>query len=508
MQKLKSEKYILIFAIVMLSAGFLFGISQQADNIFLNASENNDSVYEGPRGDDERPGEALNVAQQLEEAIGYAAERVKPTVVTVFTRKQVRQQPFPFSPGFRDPFFEDFFGDRFSTPREVTNLGSGMIVRENGYIITNYHVIEQADSIEVQLADGKQVTAELIGSDPQADLAVIKIEMSGLPVVKFANSDEVKTGQWAIAVGAPFQLKNTVNVGHVSATHRAIDAMRYEDFIQTDAAINQGNSGGPLVNIEGDVIGVNTMIISGGQMENTGNVGIGFAISSNMVRRTADDLIEHGEVRRPWMGVMIQKLTAEMAEKFEHDKGVLIAEVVENGPAEKSGLRQGDLIIEFDGETVTSPHDLQRKVTARTIGDEVTVTVDRAGEIIELQITLDMVPDDEKQAKRPRPGDPQENILGKMGLVLTELSPEKAREQYGVRPARTALLVEEVKPGSHAQRHGLEPGSIIVEADRRNISSLDEFVEYLETKQSEGTQGVLLLIKQRDHFIYKLFPLP
>ncbi len=505
MKKFKNGKYILIFAIVMLSAGFLVGISQHANDIFLNASESG-SVYKGPVIQDGQPTEALSLAKQLEKAIGYAARQVQPAVVTIFTRKKIKGNAFPFSPQFRDPFFKDFFNEQFNVPREVTSLGSGMIIREDGYILTNYHVIEQADEIEVQLANETQIAAELVGSDKHADLAVIKIDMSDLPAVKFADSDKVKTGQWAIAVGAPFQLKNTVSVGHISATHRAVDAMRYEDFIQTDAAINQGNSGGPLVNIEGKVVGVNTMIISSGLQK--GNVGIGLAISSNMARRTAEDLIEYGEVRRPWMGVMIQKLTPEMAEKFEHDQGVLIAEVVENSPADKAGLRQGDLIIEFDGKTVESPHDLQRSVTSKKVGDQIEITIDRAGEIKQLEVTLEVAPGAGKKSRRTTSEAQEENIVTEMGLVLSEVPARQARQEYGIRPARTVLLVEEVKRGSIAQRHGLQPGAIIVEVDRRNITGLDEFIDYLEEKQADGEEGILLLIKQGDHFIYQLMPLP
>jgi serine protease Do len=505
MREFKNGKYILIFAIVMLSAGFLVGVSQHANDIFLNASESGGPVYKGPVVQDGQPTEALGLAKQLEKAIGYAARQVQPAVVTIFTRKKIKGNAFPFSPQFRDPFFKDFFNEQFNIPREVTNLGSGMIIREDGYILTNHHVVEQADEIEVQLANETQMTAELVGSDKHADLAVIKIDMSDLPAIKFADSDKVKTGQWAIAVGAPFQLKNTVSVGHISATHRAVDAMRYEDFIQTDAAINQGNSGGPLVNIEGKVVGVNTMIISGAQR---GNVGIGLAISSNMARRTAEDLIEYGEVRRPWMGVMIQKLTPEMAEKFEHDQGVLVAEVVENSPADKAGLRQGDLIIEFDGKTVESPHDLQRRVTSKKTGSKIAIRIDRAGEIKQLEVTLEVAPGAGKKTRRKKTKQDEDNIVNEMGLVLSEIPPEQARQKYGIRPARTVLLVEEVQRGSLAQRHGLEPGAVIVEVDRRNINGLDEFIDYLEEKQAAGEEGILLLIKQRDHFIYQLMPLP
>ena len=493
----------------MLLAGFIIGTSQQSEDIISFASEPDPQNYTGTSIEtaDEIPEEALQTAENIEEALSYSARRAKPAVVTVFTRKQVeRRHPF-----LEDPFFRDFFGDRFPEPearREVTSLGSGMIIRENGYILTNYHVVEDADEIEVQLTNGQEAEAEIVGGDPGADLAVIKIDMDGLPTVEFADSDKVAIGQWAVAIGAPFQLENSVSVGHVSATHRAVGTQRYEDFIQTDAAINRGNSGGPLINIRGQVIGVNTMIMAEGAR---GYQGVSFAIASNMARRTADDLIDHGEVRRAWLGVMIQELTPELAEKLERSEGVLIAEVVENSPAEGADLQPGDLIVRVNDHPVASPHDLQRRILSYEADEEITVEFDRDGTLKTTHVTLGTVPEEAAPARpgvTPEPEPERKGITGEMGLELSEVDPETAGSEHGIRPPKTVLKIEHVEPNSLAHRHGLREGDLVVEADRRDIDGVEQFNSYLESQQEAGENSVLLLVKQDGSYIWRLVPLP
>jgi len=493
----------------MLLAGFIIGTIQQTETITGFASENEYRAYSGREIEtsSETPRDSLRTAENIEKALLYSARKVKPAVVTVFTRKQIeRRHPF-----LDDPFFRDFFGDRFPEQerrQEITSLGSGMIIRENGYILTNHHVVRDADEIEVQLTNGQEAEAKIVGGDPGADLAVIKIDMEGLPTVEFANSDEVAIGQWAIAIGAPFQLENSVSVGHVSATHRAVGTQRYEDFIQTDAAINRGNSGGPLINIRGRVIGVNTMIMSEGAR---GYQGVSFAIASNMARRTATDLIEYGEVRRAWLGVMIQELTADLAEKLGREKGVLVAEVVENSPADDADLQTGDLIVKVDGNPVDSPHALQRRILSYESGDEITVEFDRDGELKTARVTLGTVPE---EVGPPRPGvapEPEmerKGITGEMGLELSELEPETAASEHGIRPPRLVLKIENVERNSIARQHGLREGDIIVEVDRQDIESLEEFNSYLETQRDAGETSVLMLVKQDGSYIWRLVPLP
>ncbi|MGM0380502.1 MAG: Do family serine endopeptidase [bacterium] len=501
-----SGRKVLIFGIIMLFGGFLLGSLQNTYQFTSFAADGETTTYDGNKTKTEIPEQALKTAENLERAIGHSARRVKPAVVTIFTRKKIeRRHPF-----MNDPFFRDFFSDRFQMPeqqQEVTSLGSGMIIRDNGYILTNHHVVKDADEIEVQLTNGQQAEAKIIGSDPGTDLAVIKINMKDLPTVEFANSDEVRIGEWAIAIGAPFRLESSVSVGHVSATHRAVGTQRYEDFIQTDAAINKGNSGGPLINIRGKVIGVNTMIMSEGAR---GYQGVGFAISSNLAHRTATDLIEHGEIRRPWLGVMIQELTSDLAEKLQRTSGVLIAEVVEGSPAEEAGLQAGDLITEIDGEPVDSPHSLQRKVLSYESGEEITVKYDREGELQTTTVTLGTVPKDSAAAQplQQKPEASAEGITGEMGLELSEIDPETAENEHGIRPARTVLKIENVNQNSLARQHGLRSGDLIIEVDRREIEGLEEFNTYLEEQRERGENTVLLLVKHNNSFIWRLVPLP
>ncbi len=500
----EQRRLLLFTSVLMLTFGFLLGTLNYDHNLFSWAASETDQLTGLQQSAPERPAEAIHVAQQLETAINYAAETARPAVVSIISRSRVEQGRFPFEgfPGFDDPFFRRFFGQPFERERRernVENLGSGVIIDSDGYILTNRHVIERADEIEVELMEGKDVAAELVASDPHSDLAVIKVELNNLPVASFANSDDVKVGQWAIAIGAPFRYRDTVNVGHVSALHRRIGIGRYEDLIQTDAAINPGNSGGPLVNIEGEVIGINTAIATAGER---GNQGIGFAISSNMARRTAEDLIEHGRPRRPWLGVTIQSLTPELADYFERKEGALIAEVADGSPAQKAGLEHGDLIIKLEETPISSTDELQRRVLSYTIDQEITVTVKRDGDRRQFIVKLGEVPIDGADSLITETDQPAE-----LGLELEEIPAEQAASEYNIDPPRTVLKITSVEHPSAASDRGFVEGDLIVEVDRQPVSSLQQFNRHIKEQQEAGRSNLLLLVRHRGGYYWRVLPI-
>lgn len=503
---------LLVFAVVLLFTGFLLGTHHYDINFFAAAQDSDTPAYEGDPGAPDRPQEALRTAKNVEEALTYASRKARPAVVTIFTRKEISAPGFPFRTPRGNDQFDEFFRRFFDGPRErsrkVTGLGSGMIIRSDGYVLTNHHVIAQADEIEVMLNNRESVKAEVVGSDEESDLAVLKVDRTGLPTLDFANSNELEVGQYAIAIGSPFQMANSVSVGHVSALHRAINAKRYEDLIQTDAAINQGNSGGPLVNVEGEAIGINTLILSQGSQ---GSQGVGFAISANLAERTAEDLIEYGRVKRPWLGVVIQEVTSEMAEHVEAENGVIVSEVKEGSPADEAGLEPGDVIVEFDGQDVRTPHDLQRRVLSKTIGDEVQLTVHSREEgRATVTTTLAELPrEDAPESDRAEPDrdeeDTEEPMSLKLGMELGTLSEEEAREQ-GIVPPRPVIQVEDIRRGSAASQARLQPGDLILRIGNEPVSGADKFNEILTSLHERGEDKVLLHVR-RDSNFFTLLPL-
>ncbi|MFB6347754.1 MAG: Do family serine endopeptidase [bacterium] len=501
----------LVFAVVMLAAGFIFGTLQYKPGFFTFAQDDTSKDYKGQSVDDvERPEEAMETAKQLQDAINYASERSRPAVVTIYTRKQVQAPGFPFQAPQGDPRFDEFFRRFFNTPeprsREVTGLGSGVIIRSEGYILTNHHVVAQADEIEVLLANGENIKAEVIGEDKESDLAVLKVDRTNLPTMDFADSDKIEVGDYAIAVGSPFQLENSVSVGHVSALHRAINAQRFEDLIQTDAAINRGNSGGPLINIEGEIIGINTLILSEGSQ---GNQGVGFAISANLAKRTASDLIEYGKVRRPWLGVVIQEITSEMARHVDVDKGVIVAEVKDGSPADEAGIESGDVILKFNGKTIKTPHDLQRRVLAQNIGDEVQVTLKKQGDgQVTLTVTLAELPGEDESSSVSGDQDAQQQspeINKQLGLGLKQLTADEAKKA-GVVPPRPVLQITEIQRGKPAHQANLRPGDVILRVGEQQVTSREEFNSLLAKAKEAGQKEVLLHVR-RDSNFFTILPL-
>jgi len=447
-----------------------------------------------------------NIALLDKTAKAFAAvvKKAIPAVVFVRVEKTVERDgaASPFQPQdpsdfFNDPFFERFFGPHFRPRQRMPKKfqqrgqGSGFIIDKDGYILINNHVVGDADLIKVKLADGREFEAKVIGTDPQSDVAVIKIDATDLPILRLGDSDKLEVGEWVIAIGNPFGLSETVTVGVVSAKGRSrIGINDYEDFIQTDAAINPGNSGGPLVNIHGEAIGMNTAIFS----RSGGYMGIGFAIPINMAKAIKDQLLEKGKVTRGWFGVVIQDIDEELAKSFglKKTEGVLVAEVSEGSPAEKAGLKQGDIILRLNGKKVNNVGKLRNKIALTSPGTKVDIDVLRENKHKTLKVTIG------EQPAGKTMGMAQHKILGKLGLVVQDLTAELAK-QFGYRDGQ-GVLVAEVEQGSPAVRVGIRPGHLIEEVNRKRVHNMDEFVKALA--QSKQTKSVLFRIRDGEFSRY------
>jgi serine protease Do len=452
------------------------------------------------------------------------AAQVKPAVVNISTTTTVKNEgfrgfgPFPGGPGGgpggpgggpggggpspfgeNDPF-EQFFR-RFmpQVPKSFKqrSLGSGFLIGTDGLIVTNDHVVEHADEILVKLSSGEhQYKAKVLGTDPKTDLALVKIEPTGdIPTLKIGDSESIRVGDWVMAVGNPFGLEQTVTAGIVSAKGRVIGQGPYDDFIQTDASINPGNSGGPLLNLQGEVVGINSAIFS----ESGGNMGIGFAIPSNLAKGVIEQLRTHGKVVRGWLGVMIQDVTEDLANSFKlsEPQGALVSGVKEDGPGAKAGLERGDIIVEYDGKKVKSSHELPALVAATPIGKEVDFKVLREGKEKTLKAKIAEMPRGE--GEQAAAGEESEETSGeKLGLAVAPVTPEVARE-LGIEPG-SGVVVRGVKSGSSAEDAGIQPGDVIVEVNRKPVKSVDAFKKAV-TEAKKG-QSILFLVRRGDSTIF------
>ncbi len=428
------------------------------------------------------------------------ASKCVPSVVNVASTKVIRWQgggqmsPFPM-----DPFFERFFGNPFQEmpqERREQGTGSGVIVSPDGYLLTNNHVVEGAEDIRITLSDKREFDAKIIGTDSRTDLAVIKIDAKNLPAITFGDSSKVRVGDFAIAIGSPFGLNQTVTMGIVSATGRGeLGIEDYEDFIQTDASINPGNSGGALVNVNGELIGINTAILSG---MSGGNQGIGFAIPINMARQVMDQIVKQGKVVRGYLGAMIQPVTPEIAEYFglSEARGVLLADVDANAPAGKSGLQRGDIVLELNGEPVGDRRKFRLNVAMMKPGTKVRLKVLRDEAEREFDVVLGELPSETASALEPE--ESTETAL--QGLSVEELTPQIAR-QIGVPPGIQGVVVSGVQQGSPAEAAGIRVTDVIMEVNRRPVSSVDEFRR--ATRQL-GDRRILLLIYREGGTVYTL----
>ena len=421
------------------------------------------------------------------------AENLSPTVVNVkvtkvekatFQRHHMPEGPF-------GDFFERFFKEmpRMPEGHRTQGAGSGVIISKDGYILTNNHVVEGAREVTVTLSDKKEYTAEVIGLDPKTDLAVLKIEAKkSLPAATLGNSEDLKVGDWVVAIGNPFGLNHTVTSGIVSAKGRVIGAGPYDDFIQTDASINPGNSGGPLFNMVGEVVGINTAIIPQGQ-------GIGFAIPVNTAKPLIPQLVSDGEVTRGYLGVNIQSVTPELAKALgvEDRKGALVADVTPGSPAEKGGIKRGDIIVAYEGKEVTNHHSLPAMVAATPVDEKVTVTVMRDGKERQLSVKVGKLPSE--SAKLDKSAKPAK---GRWGLRLHELTPEIGQQMH--LQADQGVLVVGVEPGSPAHKAGIRKGDVIVEVNRQPVTSVGEVKENIS--KSEKKDQLLLLVQRKGGKMY------
>ncbi|MFQ5954046.1 MAG: DegQ family serine endoprotease [Kiloniellales bacterium] len=458
-------------------------------------------------------------ARLMPEGFAGLVEKTAPAVVNIST---TRKDPWPGDmdrPEFRFPRlpegspFKDFFDRYFDMPQAgpegprpppgMRGMGSGFIVASDGTIVTNSHVIGDVSDITVTLDDGSEHQARLIGRDRKTDLALIKIDADRpLPSVSFGDSDKMRVGDWVVAVGNPFGLGGTVTVGVISARNREIEAGPYDDFLQIDAAINRGNSGGPLFNKDGEVIGVNTAIWS----PTGGNVGIGFAIPSNLASSVIQQLRETGHVERGWLGVQIQSVTPEIAESLDlgDRRGALVANVTAAGPALAAGVKQGDVILGFAGERIDDARDLARVVARTSADSRVDMTVWRTGKEITLGVTVGRQPEEQHMAAAepglPMPSD--ESRLETVGLRLAAVTPEM-RRRFAIEGKLSGVVVTSVKPGSPAAKRGLRPGDVIVAVGQEPVETPDQVVRKVRHAASAGHRAVLFLISRdgRQRFV-------
>ncbi len=417
------------------------------------------------------------------------AEKVRPGVVNIQVVKKVKNVDFGSRHFFGNPFgennpFGDFFGPfpEENPPRgfEQRGVGSGFVMSREGYILTNNHVVEDADQIKVKLASGKEYDGKVVGRDPKTDLALVKVEgSSDLHPLKLGNSDDLEVGSRVVAIGSPFGLEQTVTAGIVSAKGRVIGSGPYDNFIQTDASINPGNSGGPLINMKGEVIGINTAIIASGQ-------GIGFAIPINMAKEIAPQLQEKGHVTRGWLGVSIQEVTPALAKSFDlkEKKGALVAQVVSGSPAEKAGIKQGDVIVEFDGKEVTDSKDLPRLVASTPVGKSVSIKLWRNGKVLDRQVKVGEMQEKVEMTKAP--------FQKSLGITVQNLTPEIAKG-LGLKKD-TGVVVTRVEPGSPAADAGIQTGDVIREVNRTSVKDVEDFIQKIEKAK---VQDNILLSLQR-----------
>jgi serine protease Do len=441
-------------------------------------------------------------ARPAPDSFADMVEKLLPTVVNIQTSQTIdggQAEQF-------EEFFKEFFerrGEGGEPPpqrRRGSSLGSGFIIDPSGYIVTNHHVVAEADEVEVVLADGTSLEATVVGSDKDTDLALLKVEVDReLPATTWGDSERTRIGDWVVAIGNPFGLGGTVTAGIVSARQRDINAGRYDNFIQTDAAINKGNSGGPMFNLDGQVIGVNTAIFS----PSGGSVGIGFATPSSMARNIIAQLRATGEVRRGWLGVRIQNVTDELAEglRLDRPRGALVAAVTEGGPAEVGGIEQGDVILEFNGREVPEMRRLPAMVAETAVGATVDVKLWRKNAEQTVRVTIgELQP--EQVAAAPSTGMPEEaepKEMESLGLALGEITPE-LRTRFDLDEDAKGVVVTEVEEGSSGAEKGLQPGDVIVEVDQEEVSTPAEVVEKVERAKSEGYRVVTLLVFRQGDF--------
>jgi serine protease Do len=478
----KNKKTFIMFLMAVLIGFFIVSLVEVLRSSFFV-----------PVGPDVQTASAVSPTDSMRTPASFAdlAEKLKPAVVNISTTKTIRtgrggQRPPSGGSQFDryfwgDDFFEKFFGDVPRKEFKQRSLGSGFIISPDGYIFTNNHVVEQSDKILVKLSTGREYEAKIIGKDSKTDLALIKIKSGeSLPVVDFGDSDKLRVGEWVIAIGNPFGLEQTVTAGIVSAKGRVIGAGPYDNFIQTDASINPGNSGGPLFNMEGKVIGINTAIVAQGQ-------GIGFAIPINMAKVILPDLKTKGKVTRGWLGVSVQDITEDIAKnlKLKDLNGALISDVFKGDPADKAGLRTGDIIIEVNGKKIKDSHELLLMIATFHVGDKIEIKVLRDG----LEKIFQVIVAERKG--QPEVASSMESMEN-FGMTVQDITPEIG--QYLGIASKNGVIVVDVKDGSPADEKGIQPQDIILQVNKVKISSVKDFTREISKKSAKN--NILFLIKR------------
>jgi serine protease Do len=465
---LQKRKTLAVQALVVLTAAVFFLISQLA----------------------QPAAQAADPVRLVPETFSQVAEQASPAVINISTVRKATPSNFksPFGPNDpRKEFFERFFGDRMprrSVPQH--SLGTGFIIDASGLAVTNNHVVENAEEIRVTMSDGKEYEAKVLGRDPKTDLALIQIQTKkNLPYLTLGDPDEVKIGDWVVAIGNPFGLEHTVTAGILSARGRVIGAGPYDDFLQTDASINPGNSGGPLLNMQGQVIGINTAIVAQGQ-------GIGFAIPADMAQNVVAQLKDGGKVVRGWLGVVIQNVTEDLAKSFDLDetKGALVADVANNGPAEKAGIKRGDVIVGFNGQDIESSSQLPSVVARTPVGERVDVEIVRNGKPKTLNVKVGELKE-ESVAEA-------ESQTENMGLAVRELTPELAARMNI--DQKEGVVVTDVDPNGKAAESGLRPGDVIVEINRKQVKDLADYKRL--TNKTDKNDTTLFLVQRDGNTLY------
>ncbi len=445
----------------------------------------------------ERTAKATGSDFYTQNPIAKIARECSPAVVNIDTVTLVKQNPFPFG---NDPFFKEFFGEGFGGPVQertvpVPAKGSGFIVDKAGYILTNNHVVENASKITVTLLDGRHFNAKLVGRDPTFDLAVIQIKASNLPTLPLGDSDAAEVGEWVVAIGNPLGFENTVTAGVISGKNRTLQdsGVNFQGIIQTDAAINPGNSGGPLIDLNGQVVGINNAIVRGAQ-------SMGFAVPINMAKQIMDDLIKHGEVKRGWMGVLVQTITPAFAETYRipTGEGAVISDIVRGSPAEKAGFRRGDVVVGIDGKKVKSSQDVVLYVRNKLMGETVSLEIYRDGRKETIKVKLGEIPgkgDAPKASRTPDSGrSPREST--RIGATVSEITPE-LRELYGL-SSEEGLVVTSVERSSIAGELGLQQGDQILEVNRKKVTTVSDW----ESIMDRGPKTFVLLVQREGQTLF------
>ncbi len=495
---MQNKKYVYVFAAFALMVGVIAGLILSSHIGVISTLPAKSQVS----------AKSIEILTQLSEAQSEVAALATPSVVNISTTRVVRSRDEVPYDLFDDPFFRRFFGDetpRRNAPKEhkEQSLGSGVIVSEDGYIVTNNHVIEKAQEIKVLLSNKRDYQAKLIGADPKTDIAVIKIDAKGLTALPWGDSNKLRVGEVVFAIGNPFALNQTVTMGMISAVGRAnVGIADYEDFIQTDAAINPGNSGGALINARGELIGINTAILS----RTGGYQGIGFAVPSSMARQVMDSLVKYKKVVRGWLGVSIQEVTSDLAEEFgvKDLKGALVSGVMKGSPAEKAGIKQGDVILQFNGKTVEDTGHLRNMVSQSPIGAKERVKILRQKKEIETEVVIAELPKKMAEVSPRGPlndeGPGQESESGALaGLVVRDLTPGLA-DRLGLEKQEKGVVCVKVDADSKAYEAGIRPGDLVLQINQKTVSTIEEYKQAVSRLKSK--ERVLLLIRRKGEDLF------